>query len=82
MHTDNRLPCESIPGLGYLSDSILNILIGKFKLKVLEKPIFSLYKKTQILFIKYIFQNSNKNSSISSLAKDQINNRPIQIRAI
>ena len=37
MHTDNRLPCESIPGLGYLSDSILNILIGKFKLKVLEK---------------------------------------------
>ena len=51
MHTDNRLPCESIPGLGYLSDSILNILIGKFKLKVLEKSNIKGFKMLSLLEI-------------------------------
>ena len=56
MHTDNRLPCESIPGLGYLSDSILNILIGKFKLKVLEKSNIKGFKMLSLLeIVKALF---------------------------
>ena len=56
MHTDNRLPCESIPGLGYLSDSISNILIGKFKLKVLEKSNIKGFKMLSLLeIVKALF---------------------------